>query len=99
MTAIAISKDPIAPAKILSEYADKINTFEVKGGFIDGEVIDQAKVKELASIPPKEVLICKLMGSMMSPLYGLAYGLQAIIDKSGEAPAEAPAEAAETAAE
>ncbi|MBE6565246.1 MAG: 50S ribosomal protein L10 [Ruminococcaceae bacterium] len=95
MTAIAISKDPIAPAKVLSEYAEKIESFEVKGGFIDGEVIDQAKVKELASIPPKEVLICKLMGSMMSPLYGLAYGLQAIIDKSGEAPAEA----AETPAE
>ncbi len=94
MTAIAVSKDPVAPAKILCSYADKIETFEVKGGYIDGEVIDAAKVKELAAIPSKEALVCKIMGSMMSPLYGLAYALQAIIDKQGgaEAPEAAPAE-------
>lgn len=91
MTAIAVSKDPVAPAKILNEYAEKIESFELKGGFIDGEVIDTAKVKELANIPSKETLVCKIMGSMQSSLYGLAYALQAIIDKSGEAPAETPA--------
>ena len=97
MNALAISfDDPIAPAKILKEYADKIETFEIRGGFLDGAVVDQATVNELANIPPKEVLIGKLLGSIQSPLYGLAIGLQAIIDKSGEAPAaeEAPAEAA-----
>lgn len=96
MTAIAFtSEDAIAPAKILKEYADKIklDTFQLKGGFIDGEVIDAAKVEALAATPAKPVLVCKLMGSMMSPLYGLAYALQAVIDKSGEAPAEAPVEA------
>ena len=94
MNALAISfDDPIAPAKILKEYADKIETFEIRGGFLDGAVVDQATVNELANIPPKEVLIGKLLGSIQSPLYGLACGLQAIIDKSGEAPAaeEAPA--------
>ena len=85
-----------ATAKIIKEYADKVKTFEIKGGFIDGEVIDVAKVEALAATPSKPVLVCKIMGSMMSPLYGLAYALQAIIDKSGEAPAE---EAAEVAAE
>ena len=100
MNALAISfDDPIAPAKILKEYADKIETFEIRGGFLDGAVVDQATVNELANIPPKEVLIGKLLGSIQGPLYGLACGLQAIIDKSGEAveaPAaeEAPAEAA-----
>ena len=97
MNALALSyDDPIAPAKILKEYADKIETFEIRGGFLDGAVVDQATVNELANIPPKEVLIGKLLGSIQSPLYGLAIGLQAIIDKSGEAPAaeEAPAEAA-----
>ena len=88
-------EDAVAPAKILKEYADKIklDTFKLKGGFIDGEVIDSAKVEELAATPAKPVLVCKLMGSMMSPLYGLAYALQAVIDKSSEAPAEAAAEA------
>ncbi len=94
MNAIAISaEDPIAPAKILKEYADKIETFEIRGGFLDGAVVDAKTVNELAEIPPKEVLIGKLLGSIQGPLYGLACGLQAIIDKSGEAPAEEAAEA------
>ncbi len=94
MNAMAISfDDPVAPAKILKEYAEKIETFELRGGILDGAVIDRATVKELADIPPREVLIGKLLGSIQGPLYGLACGLQAIIDKSGEAPvAEAAAE-------
>lgn len=93
MTAVAISKDDaVAPAKILKEYADKINTFELKAGFVEGKVLDKDGVLELASIPSKEVLVGKLLGSIQSPLYGLAYALQAIIDKSGEGAAEeAPA--------
>ncbi|MBR3998842.1 MAG: 50S ribosomal protein L10 [Clostridia bacterium] len=95
MNAIAISyEDPIAPAKILKEYAEKIETFEIRGGILEGSVVDAATVNELADIPPKEVLIAKLLGSMQSPLYKFAYVLQAIVDKDaeGEAPAEeAPA--------
>lgn len=95
MTALATSvEDPIAPAKILKEYAEKVPTFELKGGFIDGRVIDASEVETLASIPSKEILIAKLLGSIRSPLYKFAYALQAVIDKSGEAPAEAPAEEA-----
>ena len=98
MNAIAVSyEDPIAPAKILKKYADKIETFEIRAGFLDGAVVDAKVVGELADIPPKEVLIGKLLGSIQGPLYGLACGLQAIIDKSGEevpAAEEAPAEAA-----
>ena len=96
MTAIAISQDdPIAPAKIMKEYADKIPSFEIKAGFVDGGVIDQAGVEALAATPSKEVLIGKMMGSLMSSLYGLAYVLQAKIDKEngGEEATEAPAEA------
>lgn len=91
MTALAVSEtDPVAPAKILKEYADKVETFEIKGGFLDGAVIDTKTVLELADIPSKETMICKIMLGVKSPLYGLAYALQAIIDKSGES-VEAPA--------
>ena len=95
MTAIAISQDdPIAPAKIMKEYADKIQSFEIKAGFVDGGVIDQAGVEALAATPSKEVLIGKMMGSLMSSLYSFAYVLQAKIDKdNGGDSAEAPAEA------
>ena len=91
-TALATSEtDPVAAAKILKNYADKIDSFDLKAGFVDGEVLDRDGVMKLAEIPSKEVLIGKLLGSIQSPLYGLAYALQAIIDKGGEAAEEAPA--------
>lgn len=89
MTAIAVSDDPIAPAKVLCKFADNNDNFEIKAGFIDGRAIDVNEIKNLASIPSKEGLIAKLLGSIQSPLYNFAYAIQAIIDKEGGAPAEA----------
>ena len=94
MNALAISfEDPIAPAKILKEYADKIETFEIRGGLLEGKVVNAATVNELADIPNKETLVAKFLGSIQGPLFKFAYVLQAIVDKAneGEAPAEAPA--------
>ena len=95
MTAIAISDDPIAPAKVLKEYSEKVESFKILAGFLDGAVVDDKTVLELAAIPSKETLIAKMLGSLQSPLYGLAYVLQAKIDKEngGDAAEEAPAEA------
>ena len=97
MTAIATSSDPIAPAKILKEYAENVPTFEIKAGFIDGAPIDKAGVMDLAAIPSKEALIVKIVGSLMGPLYSLAYALQAMVDKGDTAPAAAEAAPAEEA--
>ena len=93
-TALATHEsDVVAPAKILSKFAKEHADYVIKAGYIDGEVIDVAGVENLASIPSKEGLIAKLLGSIQSPLYGLAYVLQGKIDKEGgEAPAEATAE-------
>ena len=86
MNAIAISQnDPIAAAKIMKEYAEKVESFEIKAGFIDGGVIDAKAVEELASIPSKEVLIAKMLGSLTSSLYSFARVLQAKIDKENGA--------------
>jgi len=98
MTAIAVSEnDPVAPAKILSTYADKIPTFNIKAGFVEGEVIDEQRVIQLATLPSKEELVAKVLGSLQAPIYGLvtvlngnlrglACVLQAIHDKkAGEA--------------
>ena len=96
MTAIAISaNDAVAPAKVLKEYADKIESFTILAGYVDGAVVSADTVKQLADIPSQEVLIAKFLRSIKSPVYSFAYALQAVIDKSGEAPAqeEAPAEA------
>ena len=95
MTAIAIgTTDAVAPAKVLKEYAEKIESFNILAGYLDGKVVDEATVKQLADIPSKEVLIAKLLGSIKSPLYNLAYALQAVVDKGEDAaPAEEAAEA------
>ena len=54
MTAIAISeKDAVAPAKILKEYADKIESFKILAGYVDGEVLDEKNVLALAEIPSR----------------------------------------------
>ena len=97
MTAIAISKDDaVAPAKILKKYSDKVKSFQILAGYVDGAVVNEATVNELADIPSREVLVAKFLGSIQSPLYGFAYAIQAIIDKDGEA-APAPAEEAPAA--
>ena len=102
MTALAIgSDDPIAPAKVLKKYADKLETFSILAGYLDGAVIDEKTVVALADIPSKETLIAKFLGSIRSPLYGLAYALQAVVDKGDLTPATAeeaaPAEEAPAA--
>ena len=90
MTALAISKeDAIAPAKILKEFDDKVESFQIKAGYIDGKVVDAETVKQLASIPSKEVLLGKLLGSLKSPLCKLCAVLNAKIEKDGGVPAEA----------
>ncbi len=83
MTAFATSDDPIAPAKVLCKFAESNENFQIKAGFIDGRVIDANEVKALAAIPSKEDLIARILGSIQGPLYNLAYGLQAIVDKEG----------------
>ena len=100
MTAIAIAdNDPVAPAKVLKEYAEKIESFQILAGYLDGKVVDKDTVTTLADIPSKEVLIAKLLGSIKSPLYGLAYALQAVVDRDGEGEAAPAAEEAAPAAE
>ena len=96
-TALAVSADPIAPAKVLNEYAKKLQQrFVIKGGFMDGKVVDMATINSLASIPALPVLQAQVLGTMLAPITGLAVVLKQIAEKQG-APAEeaAPAEAAE----
>lgn len=72
-TAVAFAmEDPVAPAKILLESADKYKKMTVKCGMVEGSYIDLNGVKELATLPPKEVLVAKLLGTLEAPISGLA---------------------------
>ncbi len=102
-TALAVStEDPVAPAKVLADYAKKNDKLEIKAGFMDGAVMSLDEIKKLAATPSMETLIATMMGSLNAPVSNLVRLLQAVVDtgeeisdlvakKSGEA-AEAPAE-------
>lgn len=73
--------DPTAPARIINDFAKDHKKIELKGGLVQGKVYDLSKVKELASVPPREVLIAKLLGSIKSPMSKFAYVVNAIKEK------------------
>lgn len=80
-TALAISaEDAVAPAKVISEFAKDNEKLEIKGGFMDGSVMSLDEVKKLAATPNFETLIAKMMGSLQSPISGLARLLATIAD-------------------
>lgn len=105
-TSLAVHRDdPIAPARMIKEYADKFaDYFEIKGGFMDGSVLSAGEVNALAAIPPLPILQARLLGTMLAPITSLAVVLKAIAE-NGAAPvdanlAEVPTEpAAETSEE
>jgi large subunit ribosomal protein L10 len=71
-TSMALStEDPVAPAKVLSEYARKFEKLELKAGVVEGRIIDINGIKALAELPPKEVLVARALGGIKSPLVGL----------------------------
>ena len=85
-TALAFGMtDAVAPAKIIAEFAKKNDKLKVKAGILDGAILDVAGVEKLSAIPSREVLIAKVMGSMMSAVSKFVYVLEAIRkQKAGE---------------
>ncbi|MBQ7033359.1 MAG: 50S ribosomal protein L10 [Clostridia bacterium] len=97
-TALALSDDPIAPAKVLSDFAKENPNLEIKAGFLDGNVISIDEIKRLAATPSRDTLIAKIMGSLNAPISNLVRTLQALVD-GGVEPAEAAAGKAASAEE
>ena len=101
--AIAIStSDATAPARVLAEFAKKAPALEIKAGVVEGNFYDADGMKAISSIPSREVLLSKLLGSMQSPIANFARVIKQIAEQGGAAaPAEeaAPAEAEAPAAE
>ena len=70
-TAIAFcNTDPVAPAKVLSEFAKKHKALVIKAGMVEGKVLDVQGVAALAELPPREVLVAKVLGALNSPISG-----------------------------
>ena len=79
-----ISEDPVAAAKVLNDFAKTNDKLVLKAGCYAGNVLDQACVKALASIPSREELLAKLLGVMQAPVSGFAGALAALAKKREE---------------
>ncbi|ETD66990.1 50S ribosomal protein L10 [Pelistega indica] len=77
----AVSEDAVAAAKVLHQFAKQEDKIVLKAGSYNGELLDSAKVAELASIPSREELLSKLLFVMQAPLSSLARGLAALAEK------------------
>lgn len=76
-TAIAMSQDPVAPAKEITAFAKEYKNLEVKAGILEGKIIDPAAIKYLAELPSREELLAKVAGSFIAPVQTFASLLQA----------------------
>jgi large subunit ribosomal protein L10 len=84
-TSLATSTgDPIAPIRLISEYAEKMNdVFTVKAAFMDGQVLTESEIKQIAALPSKDALYSQVFGTLLAPITSLAVVLNQIAEKNG----------------
>mgnify|MGYP001118333468 FL=1 len=77
-------EDVTVAARVLNDFAKDHKKLELKAGIVEGEIYDTDKIKQLATIPSKEVLIAKLLGSIKSPISSFARVINAIAESKAE---------------
>ena len=86
--------DPIAPARIVCEFAkkNKLKTLAIKGGVVEGSVLSADQLNGFGELPSKNALVASVLGTFLAPISSLAFVLDQIrMQKDGSAPAEAEA--------
>ena len=78
-SSIAFSEDPVALAKIVSEFAKDHPAIIVKAGLLEGKLLPASDVAALAKLPSREVLLAQVLAGMQSPMTGFAGALQGIL--------------------
>ena len=88
--------DPIAPFRILSDYSKKLGErFNIKAAFMEGKVLSESEIAEMAELPSKDALYAKVLGTMIAPITGLAVCLGQILEQKGGSLETPAADAAE----
>lgn len=88
-TAVAFSKDDVvSPAKILYKFAKDHEALEIKGGVIEGEVVEIEQLEELSKLPDYNGLVSMLLSVLQAPIRNLAYATKAVADEKEEATEE-----------
>ncbi|MCL6517315.1 50S ribosomal protein L10 [Alicyclobacillus sp.] len=86
-TAIAFGfDDPVTPAKVLFDFAKKHKALELKGGVVEGRVVNAKEVEALATLPSREGLLSMLLSVLQAPVRNFAYAVKQVAEKQ-EAPA------------
>jgi len=67
-TAVAYGNDPVALAKVLTDFAKDVPVLQFKGGLVEGRAVPAAQIKDIASLPSRDELIAKLLFLMQSPI-------------------------------
>ena len=79
-TSVAYAQgDEVALAKALIDYSKGSPSFTIKGGLLDKKYLEAAQIQQLATLPPRDVLVAQVVGGMQSPIYGLVCVLNATI--------------------
>lgn len=79
--AFAFGSDAVAPSRILTKFAKKHKMLVVKGGVVEGKVVDTDTIKILADLPGREGMIASLLGCLQSPMRDFAYAIKQIAEK------------------
>ena len=80
-TAVAYSADEVAPARIFCKTKKDLEKMAVKFGIVNGQIMNEKEIEELAKIPSKDVLIAMLLGTLNAPISAMARALNAIAEK------------------
>ena len=80
-TAVAYASDEVAAARVFCKHAENLKKMAVKFGIVNGQIMNQAEVEQLAKTPSKEVLIAMLLGTLNAPIAAMARALNAIAEK------------------
>lgn len=79
---VCADEDPVAPARVLSKFAEEGDGKPaIKAGYVDGDVFVDGQIERLAQIPPRDVLLGQMVSAMQSPISGLAFTLNGILQK------------------
>ena len=81
-SAVAFSnEDVVAPAKILADFAKKVEALEIKAGVVEGKVSSKEEIEALAKLPSREGLLSMLLSVLQAPVRNTALAIKAVADQ------------------
>ena len=80
---VTAGDDIVAPAKVINDFVRTSRILQIKGALLEGQVIPASEIENLANLPPREVLLGRVVGGIQSPLYGLVGVLAGTIRQLG----------------